>query len=153
MGRYKTGKYKEVDGIKVPIYEWAQDGKSFIKVYHSFLAGMGKLNSLAGNLIIYLADTMGPDARVYNNKAVKTEFIEEMKKIGVEYSYSGLNRAFKDLEDAGLLRREFHGVYRVNPQFIWKGDEKSRVSMIKYTIMFTGPDRIETKVEELRKDI
>lgn len=137
IGKKDRGEYVDTvyEGVTVPL--------TFCKWYDSSLNITAKFNSLSRNLLDYLVSRMAADNVIYNNKLIKQDFIDTMERLGIKYSYKGLDRAFKELEENKALIRISKGLYYVSPVYFWKNAETERKKIIKKVIELRKKDKVE----------
>lgn len=125
--------YKEEEGIKLPIYKNVVVEEEFIKVFRVMENLFSRLNKIELLLTLFLVKTMTVECVVYNNKIVRTKFINYVKELSkgkIDYKHQSVHNAFAVLKKEGVLiterETETVGAYFVNPAFVYIGDRGDR---------------------------
>lgn len=125
--------YKKQEEIKLPVYKNIEVEEEFIKVFGEMGSLFAVLNKIEILLIFFLVQTMSNECVVYNNKIVRTTFINHVRDISkgkITYQHQSVHNAFGVLRKEGLLINEYIteivGAYFVNPAYIYIGDKRGR---------------------------
>lgn len=99
------------------------------KVYSSGIVKMHSLSPCAKLLLFFLADRMDEKGVIYSNKSVREDFAEYSATInkGTAYTDGTIFVALTELRKEEFLIEMGRGVMWVNPIYLWRGDEESRV--------------------------
>lgn len=140
---------KDEDGVKTPIYDWVYADTACTRRYNAAMCLMMGITGCAAHLIEWISGNMTEGNYVHNNIVTRTYFREFHKKhkgrLKKTYGDDAVNKAFKQLCDAGFLISVNKGTYRVDPLLYFAADDSSRVKMIKLVMEFKANEA--TKLE------
>lgn len=99
------------------------------KVYTDGIVKMVALSPCAKLLLFFLADRMDEKGVIYSNKSVREDFIEHSAKALKSDGYTDgtIVVALTELRKEEFLIEMGRGVMWINPIYLWRGDEESRV--------------------------
>ena len=100
------------------------------KFYHGLLILLPELSASDMLLMHHLADVMDEGSLVRNTTELKRNFKRLIKK---KYSDTTINRSFMSLAERKIiikLNKRRRGLYKVNPQYIFRGSEIERKKSI-----------------------
>jgi len=99
------------------------------KVYNDGVIKMCNLSPCAKLLLFFLADRMDEKGVIYSNKSVREDFAEHSAKAlgSVGYTDGTIVVALTELRKEEFLIEMGRGVMWINPIYLWRGDEESRV--------------------------
>ena len=99
------------------------------KVYNDGIIKMCNLSPCAKLLLFFLADRMDEKGVIYSNKSVREDFAEHSAKAlnTPGYTDGTIFVAFTELRKEEFLIEMGRGVMWINPIYLWRGDEESRV--------------------------
>ncbi len=149
------------DDIILPEYAHKNVVCSHTRRYHNCLYLLAGLNSCARDLMDYIAEEMDSNNFFYSNQHFRQSFqnfIKEnvsffnnatQKKEVLTYSDSSIKKALGVLTSKGLIRGTSKGVFRVNPEYFFKNDDKKRVDMIVIELEFK--EHVDTKLRILQE--
>ncbi len=160
MLKYKTITYMSniekteevVDGqpIYIPIYEEKDVVVSSTKRFHNCIYLLAGLPGCARDLMDYLTEIMDNYNTVRNDSITRAGFINFVKGITnneVLYKDSTVNSNFNLLFKRGLLLQKGKGIYTVNPEYFYKGDDKDRLKHIKMLLEFKPDEKTLIKIK------
>lgn len=123
------------DGYAHPVYNEKETENSFMKVYGDAKKKLINVHGCPRNLIEYLGENMGKNNIVYMNAYSRLDFVKWIEKNSdgkTTYSDINVRMALRTLKDNDLIFPVSRGVYQVNPEYFWKGNnEKHREELIK----------------------
>lgn len=134
------------DGLKIYLPENTNYyyEKKFIKLYQNCLADMMQISGCARHLLDWLIETMGQINIVNNNEYTRENFKAYYKsKTGKMYGDEVILKSYKQLLDAKFLIKYKRGLFLVNPEYFFNGDEGERKKLIKLTLEFKAGVRTE----------
>jgi hypothetical protein len=103
--------------------------KSYFNAQHIYF----QLNNLERSFFEYLIEKADENALVYVIKPLKLEYIDFIGKVigtSKQIKLASLDQITPKLKKLGLLipLQETHGMYFINPKYVYKGSEKGRVT-------------------------
>lgn len=129
--------------INIPRYNFKDEESQFVKKYYGVFSTLIGLNPCARDLIEYLTEIMNSDNIVRSDDYTRKEFIKQIEEISfkttgekVTYSDSNIKKAFSILNERRCLIKLTKGLYKVNPEYYFKKDEKKRLYAIKVVLEF-----------------
>lgn len=134
------------DGLKLYIPENTNYfyEKRFIKLYQNCLADIMQISGCARHLLDWLLEVMGAINIVNNNEHTRENFNAYYKaKTGKEYSNEAIVKAYKQLVEKKFLIKYKRGLFVVNPEYFFNGDEADRKTLIRLTLEFKAGVRTE----------
>jgi Firmicute plasmid replication protein (RepL) len=159
MSKYKIIRYMSdiektedvIDGqpVYIPVYEEKAVVITSTKRFHNCIYLLAGLPGCARDLMDYLAEIMDEKNIVRNDSTMREAFINFMKEITnnqVSYKDSTVNTNFNLLAERKLLIRKGKGVYMVNPEYFYKGDDKNRINSIKLLLEFKPDENTNLKI-------
>lgn len=118
--------------------------KKFIKLYQNCLADMMQISGCSRHLLDWLIEIMGQINIVNNNEHTRDSFRTYFKeKTGKEYSNEAILKAYQQLVEKKFLIKYKRGLFLVNPEYFFNGDEGDRKTLIKLTLEFKAGVRTE----------
>lgn len=118
--------------------------KKFIKLYQNCLADMMQISGCARHLLDWLVEIMGQINIVNNNQHTRDNFRTYFNdKTGKEYSDEAIIKAYKQLCSVKFLIPYKRGLFLVNPEYFFNGDEGDRKTLIKLSLEFRAGVRTE----------
>lgn len=122
--------------------------KKFIKLYQNCLADMMQVNGCARHLLDWLLEIMGEVNIVNNNEYTRDNFKAYYKeKSGKDYGDDAVLKAYKVLVDKKFLIKYKRGLFVVNPEYFFNGDEADRKQLIRLTLEFSAGSRTEITLD------
>jgi len=108
-------------------------GIAYIKVYDEGVIKVHSLSPCANLLLFFLADRMDERGVIYSNKDVREEFATYSAKVlnSSGYTDGTIFVALTELRKEEFLIEMGRGVMWVNPIYLWRGDEESRVKALQ----------------------
>jgi hypothetical protein len=144
-----TQNVKEVidhDGLKIYLPENTNYyyEKRFIKLYQNCLADMMQISGCSRHLLDWLVEIMGQINIVNNNEHTRQNFKAYFfEKTGKRYGDEAIVKAYKQLIEKKFLIKYKRGLFLVNPEYFFNGDEGDRKTLIKLTLEFKAGVRTE----------
>lgn len=136
--RYAVGidKDKSTDEEIVLSYRSILVSNTPVKHYGSCLNILIGLSKNTRALLDFILVNMSEENYIHNNNQLKSRFKEIFVKadIKVNLKDNTINKAFTELKNHKLILKPYksaRGLYRINPQFFWKGTEKDRIRLIR----------------------
>lgn len=132
--------------VYIPVYQEKQVVVSSTKRFHNCIYLLAGLPSCARDLMDHLSEIMDEKNIVRNDATMREGFINFMKRITnneISYKDSTVNTNFNLLSKRKLLLQKGKGVYMVNPEYFYKGDDTNRLKSIKLLLEFK-PDENTT---------
>lgn len=131
------------DAFRAQKYETKLVTSTFVKKYYNVLASLAGLNPCSRDLIDYLTEVMDDNNYVYNNSLVRKAFLDYLEKVtkqpdGTFITYSDVNikKSYQYLTERNCLIKLTKGMFKVNPEFYFRADEKKRLGSIKLLLEF-----------------
>lgn len=140
----KDNKGKSIYEIR---YDYVKVETGFVRRYHNCLYLLLQLPQGERALMDYLTEVMDSDNLVYNNELNRSKFIElynEANKEHKSYQIDSVRIWFQRLANKNLILPINRGTYKVNPEYFFKGDDKSRLDSIKLMLEFKAG--VDTKI-------
>lgn len=142
--KYRSGIMQSGEFDGEPYVEYEHDYVSVnlnhVKRYNSALMVLMGISGCELHLIEWLSANMTESGYVHNNEVTRSGFISfhnrHKRKDNKPYSDHSVIKAFKNLQKSGLLIPEVRGVYSVNPDYYFKGDESDRIKSIRLVMEF-----------------
>jgi len=108
-------------------------GVVYTKMYNEAVMKVCALSPCAKLLLFFLADRMDDRGVIYSNKDVREEFATYSTDAleGRGYTDGTIVIAFTELRKKEFLIEMGRGVMWINPIYIWRGDEESRVQALQ----------------------
>lgn len=150
--KYRSGLHQKGDINGKAYMEYDHDYVS-VATKHTkrFSSAVMLLMGISGcelHLIDWLTDNMTVKNYVNNNGITRRNFIsfyDRYKKKGAKsYTEETVRKAFQALTAAGLLIPVERGLFQVNPEFFFSGEEAERIKSIKLLMEFKAG--IETRI-------
>lgn len=145
--KYKTGVETKGD-VKNYTFDYISATKKHTKRFNSAIMTLMGITGCERDLMDWIADNMTEGNYISNNPITRQAFIDFHKKYkkekGKEYSMDTVRIAFQGLSASGMLIPQTRGLFIVNPFQYFKGDEESRIKLIRM-IMDFKPDQ-DTKI-------
>lgn len=146
-------------GYILPEYAHKDIVMNYTKRYHNCIFLLARLNQCSRDLIDWLTEQMDENNIIYSNIIVRKKFIDFIASITgkdneddrVIYSDNTIKAAFKTLSDKGLLISKSKGVFLVNPEYFFKGDEKDRINKIVLKLEFEHGIDTKLIIEKFKK--
>lgn len=159
--RYKDYPEADMDDkVILPVFAYSAVVCSHTKRYHNCLYLLAGLNSCSRDLMDYITEEMESDNTFSSNAHFRQRFINFIKanvtytntKTNTEetlnYSDASVKKGLALLAEKKLIRSIQKGVYKVNPLYFWKNDEKNRDNEIVLELEFKSG--YDTKLETLK---
>jgi hypothetical protein len=127
--KYIMGIVTDEEGFKKPVYSHKDVSEQYVKVYSDALVKLKNLQGCPRNMIDYFVHEMDVDNKFEFNSYGKERFLKEMARISdgeLSYSEVMMKRSIKALKDAGLIFSVKKGVYLINPEYYFKGNNENR---------------------------
>lgn len=144
---------KDDNGDKIPIYDWVSAETACTRRYNAAMCLMMGVTGCAAHLMEWISGNMTEGNYVHNNSVTRTCFREFHKKhkgkLKKTYGDDAVNKAFKQLCDAGFLVSVNKGTYRVDPLLYFSDDDSNRIKLIKVVMEFKANEA--TKLERTVK--
>ena len=104
-------------------------GLEYTKLYNEGIIKVHLLSPCANLLLFFLADRMDEKGVIYSNKSVREDFAEYSAKALKSSGYTDgtIVVALTELRKEEFLIEMGRGVMWINPIYLWRGDEESRV--------------------------
>ncbi len=137
---------KDPDGLKIHLPENTNYyyEKKFIKLYQNCLADMMQISGCARHLLDWLSEIMGQINIVNNNEHTRNNFKTYYnEKSGKIYGDDAIVKAYQQLVEKKFLIKYKRGLFLVNPEYFFNGDEGDRKTLIKLTLEFKAGVRTE----------
>lgn len=112
--------------IEAEVVEKRAKGKQFWKLYLSdFLNVLGLIDSKQLDVLVYILD---------NTEASSNLFVGTYTTIGKEVNVSRQTIAtiMKKLQKHNFIKKVTNGLWRINADYLYKGDEKKKQILLKY---------------------
>lgn len=138
---YRVERDREGNEYKVPVTNYYTVTNMCTKKYHNCLYILMSMDGCPRNLIEYLAEKMDENNIVYNTKEARQEFInfiEYISKGQMTYSDNTVKKAIMQLSNKGLLINKGKSRHQVNPEYLFKGEEQKRITLIQENLTFLG---------------
>jgi hypothetical protein len=132
--------YIDNEGVLLPDEGYKNVVMSHTKRYHNCLFLLVGLRGCSRDLMDFLTEQMDNDNLVRSDSIIRKKFMDFVNGITkgeVTYSEPSVKRAFRVLEEKGLIRSQTRGVFRVNPEYFIKNDDTKRLDLIKLELEFT----------------
>jgi type III secretory pathway lipoprotein EscJ len=111
--------YIDNEGVLLPDEGYKNVVMSHTKRYHNCLFLLVGLRGCSRDLMDFLTEQMDNDNLVRSDSIIRKKFMDFVNGITkgeVTYSEPSVKRAFRVLEEKGLIRSQTRGVFRVNPE-------------------------------------
>lgn len=144
----------EEDGVILAKKEFISVTTSCTKRYHNCIYLLFNLANSTRNLLDYLCENMDENNMIRSDIYIINNFIEFISKVTkgkVNYSVNTVKSSFMKLKKKGLLIQLSRGMFKVNPKFFFRGDEKDRLNQIKLLIMFDNNK--DTSIDVVKEHI
>lgn len=122
--------------------------KKFIKLYQNCLADLMQISGCSRHLLDWLIEIMGEINIVNNNQHTRDNFRIYFKtKSGKEYGDDAVIKAYQLLEKKKFLIKYKRGLFVVNPEYFFNGDEGDRKKLIRLTLEFKAGVKTEITMD------
>lgn len=142
---YVDGFVLNDNGDMAPAYKEELLTMSCVRRYYNCMYLLVGLSPSARNLMDYLTEEMNKDNIVYNNTLTRTNFINFIKGITSRpgmtpliYKDQTVKEAFAQLSKVGLIKTLSRGIFKVDPRFFFKREEKERVADVMVELKFNS---------------
>lgn len=103
----------------------------YTKLYNEGMFKVTQVSTCASLLLFFLADNMKEDGVIFSNHIIRGDFHKYCISNKIKYTDATVKVAFSELKEADLLIEMTRGVMWINPIYIWRGDEPSRVNAMQ----------------------
>lgn len=145
----KVKKVEYIDGhhlegeTLVPTIKGVEVMMTGTKRFHNCLYLILGLSKLQRVLMDWISEEMDERNIIRNDAYVRSVFIKFIEDLVIDgekktYKDDSVNNAFHALKEAKLLIPISKGVYQVNPNYYWSGNDKSRIEEIMMNIRFSS---------------
>lgn len=120
------------EGIKLPVNQYKLVSKESVKKYCFGYYKLFQLDGTSRNLLDWLVDNMSAENIVENNVHKRQKFIDLAKKDAkIIYLDQTVRKAFQKLTRGGILIPIRKGLFQINPELYFKGDERMRRKILR----------------------
>ncbi len=122
----------KVEGDNYPQYKLLPVEQLSTRRYHNTMLKLAHLSPCAHMLLNYFSETMNTENVIRNDKRTRQNFNAVLQQASQPmYSDAAIHKAVADLKEQSLLLPVHRGTMRINPQHFFKGQERSRLALIK----------------------
>ena len=137
------GKIDVKEGIAYPRPAYKNIENCFVRKYYGVFSILIGLNPCARDLMEYLTEVMNEDNIVRSDEYTRKEFVKNIYECSlhkdgtfITYSDSNIKKAFQLLVERKCLIKVSKSIYKVNPEFYFRGTGPDRLTNIKLVLEF-----------------